>query len=227
MDLVKSTIVAVASVHAAAIRAITPFASAVARYNHYASLLARSHGSIPVSTQFDGPVRVAGHPRLDLGEHCRLGRDVFFETGLVDNGKGEEGGNGGGKEGGKGGGRITLGEHVRVNMGTVIVAYDHINIGDHTLIGEYVSIRDANHGVEPGTPIREQPHSAEGIDIGRDVWIARGAVILKGVTIGDGAVIAANSVVTKDVEPMMIVGGIPAKPIRRRNEAGPNAGGDA
>jgi acetyltransferase-like isoleucine patch superfamily enzyme len=112
-------------------------------------------------------------------------------------------------------------------MGTVIVSYEHISIGDHTLIGEYVSIRDANHGVEPGTPIREQPHAAEGIDIGRDVWIARGAVILKGVTIGDGAVIAANSVVTKDVEPMMIVGGIPAKPIRRRDEAGPNAGGDA
>ena len=52
--------------------------------------------------------------------------------------------------------------------------------------------------------------------IGNDVWIARGATLIAGVTIGDGAIIAAGAVVTKDVPPYTIVGGVPAKPIRKR-----------
>ena len=70
-----------------------------------------------------------------------------------------------------------------------------------------------------GQLIREQPHSASRICIGEGVWIGRGAVILKGVTIGDGAVIVANSVVTRNVRPMAIVGGTPAKEIRLRGPA--------
>ena len=54
------------------------------------------------------------------------------------------------------------------------------------------------------------------IVIGNDVWIGYEAVILSGVTIGDGAVIGSRAVVTKDVEPYTIVGGVPAKPIRKR-----------
>ncbi len=54
------------------------------------------------------------------------------------------------------------------------------------------------------------------VTIGHDVWIGHGAIILPGRTIGTGAVVAAGSVVTKDVEPYMIVGGVPAEPIRRR-----------
>lgn len=52
--------------------------------------------------------------------------------------------------------------------------------------------------------------------LGNDVWIGYEAVILSGVTIGDGAVVGARAVVTKDVEPYTIVGGVPARPIRRR-----------
>lgn len=52
--------------------------------------------------------------------------------------------------------------------------------------------------------------------IGNDVWIGHGAVIMPGITIGDGAVVAANAVVTKDVAPYQVVGGVPAKPIRQR-----------
>lgn len=54
------------------------------------------------------------------------------------------------------------------------------------------------------------------IVLGNDVWIGYEAVILSGVTIGDGAIIGARAVVTKDVPPYTIVGGVPAKPIRRR-----------
>ena len=160
-----------------------------------AATRARIDGCVPVSTQFDGPVHLAGRVRLDMGEHCRLGRAIFFETC---------------------GGRIALGSHVRINGGGVLVSYSSISIGNHCLIGEYVSIRDADHGTEPGAPMRTQTHVSAPIVIGDDVWIARGAVILKGVTIGNGAVVAANSVVNCDVPPDTVVGGIPAKVLKMR-----------
>lgn len=154
---------------------------------------------VPTSTRFDGRMAARAPLRLSLGEHCMIGRETYFET--SENGQ------------------IRIGSHVRVNQGVHIVSYSMIEIGDYTLIGEYTSIRDADHGTKllsPAVPIRHQPHSSEPIRIGRDVWIARGACILKGVTIGDGAVIAANSVVTKDVPTMAIVAGVPAKVIKMR-----------
>lgn len=166
-----------------------------------ASLRSRTDGPVPVSTQFDGPVHTTGRPRLEIGEHCRLGRGVFIETC---------------------GGKITLGSHVRINTGGILVSYASISIGNDCLIGEYVSIRDADHGAAPGSPMRTQPHTSASIVIGNDVWIARGAVVLKGVTIGDGVIVAANSVVNRDVPPGAIVGGVPAKILKMRpGHAGP------
>ena len=57
---------------------------------------------------------------------------------------------------------------------------------------------------------------ADRVKLGHDVWLGHGAIILPGVTVGTGAVVAAGAVVSKDVEPYMVVGGVPAKPIRRR-----------
>jgi len=151
-------------------------------------------GAVPASTQFDGPVRVPKLIALQLGTHCRLGREVFFDTNE--------------------GGRIAVGSHVRVNAGAVLVSYASITIGNDCLIGEYVSIRDANHGTQAGSPMRLQPHARAPIVIGNNVWIGRGAVILKGVCIGDGAVVAANSVVTRNVPPRTLVGGVPARVIK-------------
>ncbi|UCD33762.1 MAG: acyltransferase, partial [Desulfobacterales bacterium] len=87
---------------------------------------------------------------------------------------------------------------------------------DWTIVGEFVSIRDANHGMERGEPMRYQPHTSKPIRIGRDVWIARGSCILPGVTIGEGSIIAANSVVTKDIPPYSIAAGVPARVIKNR-----------
>jgi acetyltransferase-like isoleucine patch superfamily enzyme len=199
----QSLVSAAASALAALIRPIAPVCRMWSRFWRLSSLRARADGQIPVSTQFDGPIRTAGRPRIDLGQHCRLGAGTFFETV---------------------GGAIRLGRNVRINAGCILVAYSQIVIGDECLIGEYVSIRDADHGSEPGSPMRLQPHRSAPIRIGNDVWIARGVVILKGVSIGDGAIIAANSVVTRDVPPMAVVGGIPAKLLKHRNgQASPEA----
>lgn len=164
-----------------------------ARFWRYAWLVSRCDGDVHPSTQFDGPVHLPGRAALAIDAHCRLGRDVYLETN---------------------GGRITMGRHVRINMGCVLVSYASICIGDDCLIGEYVSIRDANHGTAGDEPMRSQPHRFEPIVIGNNVWIGRGAVILRGVTVGDGAVIAANSVVTRDVAPGCVVAGAPARPVK-------------
>jgi len=72
------------------------------------------------------------------------------------------------------------------------------------------------HRVLLGDRSRDLPEARAGIKVGNDVWIGRGALVLPGVSIGDGAVIGAGSVVTKDVEPYPIVAGNPAKVIRKR-----------
>jgi acetyltransferase-like isoleucine patch superfamily enzyme len=192
---------AFASVLAPLTRGADALGRAPARLWRLASLRARlKDGAIPTTTQFDGPVQTAGGVRLTLGAHCRLGRDVFFETP---------------------GGSIRAGAHVRINRGTLIVSYASIEIGSDVLIGEYASIRDADHGMEvlsPPVPMRLQAHRAAPIRIEDGAWIARGVCVLKGVTIGAGAVVAANSVVTKDIPPMAIAGGIPARVLKFRGQ---------
>lgn len=114
-------------------------------------------------------------------------------------------------------GDIEMGQHSTVN------AYAHlagkVRIGDGVRIATYVSIIGFNHGFEDVTqPIYRQPHQTLGIVIADDVWVGANAVIVDGVTIGKGAVIAAGAVVTRDVPPMAIVGGVPAKVLRLRDE---------
>lgn len=93
-----------------------------------------------------------------------------------------------------------------------------ISIGRQCLISQLVTIVASNHSVASGRPIVEQPwHTHKtGVTIGDDVWIGAGACIMPGVTIGTGSVIAANSVVTTDVDPNTIVAGIPARFLRSR-----------
>jgi acetyltransferase-like isoleucine patch superfamily enzyme len=92
-----------------------------------------------------------------------------------------------------------------------------IRIGDNVLFGPRVSIHAENHRFDDlNRPIRVQGEHRQGVAIEDDCWIGSGAIILDGVTIGRGSVIAAGAVVTKDVAPYSIMGGVPARLLRTR-----------
>lgn len=114
---------------------------------------------------------------------------------------------------------VTIGDNIIINRNVLITARSSITIGNNVLIGSNVVLNDSNHQfADRETPINKQGHTAEPIVIEDDVWIASNAIILKGVHIGKGAVVAAGSVVTKDVAPYTVVAGVPAKIIKNRGE---------
>lgn len=115
------------------------------------------------------------------------------------------------------GGVLCIADDVTLTQGIFISAAQSVRIGKGTMIGEYCSIRDSNHGTDLSSPMKHQPLILASVEVGGDVWIGRGCAILAGVTVGDGAVIGANAVVTRNVDQCAIVGGIPAKLIRFRN----------
>lgn len=115
-------------------------------------------------------------------------------------------------------GVIRIGHNVLIDTGTCIMAQQNILIGNNTLIAPYCFIVDFNHGFENRrVPIAKQGYTTEKIVIGEDVWIGAHSIILPGVTIGNGSVIGAGSVVTKDVKPHSVVAGNPARIIRQRS----------
>ncbi|MNB93714.1 putative acetyltransferase [compost metagenome] len=107
---------------------------------------------------------------------------------------------------------ITIGKNVFINSGCKFQDQGGVTIGDGALIGHNAVLATLNHGMAPEQ--RSDLHPAP-IVIGKNVWIGSNATILPGVTIGDGAIIAAGAVVTKDVRANTIVGGVPAKFIKR------------
>lgn len=138
--------------------------------------------------------------------------------------------------------RINLAKHF-LTIGTNCKIYPRVNLGDgneisignNTIINENVYIEGVTIGnyvmIAPGVSIYASSHIFDSTDIpmikqgqtsknpsiiGDDVWIGRNAVIMPGLTIGDGTIIAAGAIVTKSIEPYCIVGGVPAKLIRKR-----------
>lgn len=115
------------------------------------------------------------------------------------------------------GGSIEVGEHSTLNPFVTIHGHGGVRIGDRVSIAPKVSIVAYNKRFDdPTAPIKAQGFTALGIRIDDDVWIGTNAVILDGVHVGAGAVVAAGAVVTRDVEAGMIVAGVPAVPLRRR-----------
>ncbi|HBX69547.1 MAG TPA: transferase [Chloroflexi bacterium] len=182
--------------------------------------------------KMDGTAAIENQVRLRFANFIRLGNGVYLDqnTYLHACPKG-----------------IQLGDRTIVMHGAVLHVYNFrglphagITIGEDCLIGEYSVIRGQGGGTmgnrvytspftqiiavnhvfdDPQKPFIEQGITAEGIVIEDDVWLGAGAVITDGVRVGKGAVVAAGAVVTKDVPPHTVVGGVPAKIIKEINGA--------
>ena len=109
------------------------------------------------------------------------------------------------------GARLSIGDRVYMNSGTSIEAYHELIIGNNVLMAPFASIIDDDrHQVEPGSVQYKGPTI-----VGNNVWLGRNVAVLPGVTIGDGAVIGANSVVTKSIPPNTFAAGSPAQVLRK------------
>lgn len=116
-------------------------------------------------------------------------------------------------------GPIELGAEVSINPFAVLDGgRKGIVIGEGTRIASHACIYAFDHGVAPDSPVRTQPVRSLGVRVGRDVWVGAQACITDGVSIGDHAVVGAGAVVTRDVEPFLIVGGVPARAIGDRRQ---------
>ena len=114
------------------------------------------------------------------------------------------------------GSNIELGERVFFNFNCVVLDVCRVRIGDFTLFGPAVQIYTALHPLNAG--LRRREEYGKPIDIGSDVWVGGGAVILAGVTIGSRAVIGAGSVVTRDIPEGVLAAGNPCRVIRQITE---------
>ncbi len=117
-------------------------------------------------------------------------------------------------------GSVYIGDNSSVQSYTIIVGYGDsgkVKIGNGVRIAAHGMIVAANHRFEPGSPIHTQGLEPADIVIEDDVWIGASVNIIAGVTIGHGSVIGAGSVVTKDIPPMSIAVGSPAKVIKQRD----------
>jgi acetyltransferase-like isoleucine patch superfamily enzyme len=115
------------------------------------------------------------------------------------------------------GGNITIGENCSINPYTIIYGHGGTTIGNNVLIAGHCMIIPNGHLFKDKNKlIWDQGNSSRGITIGNDVWIGHACSILDGVNIGDGAVIAAGSVINRDVPPYTVFGGVPAKEISKR-----------
>ncbi|NVK00691.1 MAG: acyltransferase [Oceanospirillaceae bacterium] len=130
-----------------------------------------------------------------IGKHC-----VFYPGVWIMTGRG-----------------LVVGDRVDFARGVLITTDGGVVIGDRTLIGYGAKILSRNHVIPSvGRSFIDSGHVAKKVVIGKDCWIGANSIILPGVRLGDGVVVAAGSVVTKSQASNSIVGGVPAKLIRKR-----------
>jgi acetyltransferase-like isoleucine patch superfamily enzyme len=180
---------------AALLRRLGRVRTGLARLYAHARLSAEIPRGLPASAVVLGRISVFGTARITVGEDLLIYPDVHFET--------------------QGEGEIVLGDGVVISRGAHVVAMARLEIGAGTMIGEYASVRDANHRREPGRSLRDSGYLVRPIRIGRQVWIGRGAIVLPGVTLGDRVTVGANAVVTRRAEDGLTVVGVPARPLAR------------
>ena len=116
-------------------------------------------------------------------------------------------------------GELSIGAKSVLGQECTLSVFQHIAIGRECIIADRVMMIDFDHGIVEGErPIREQGIYKRDVDVGHNVWIGYGACLLRGVKVGDNAVIGTSSVVTCDVPDNAVVGGIPARLIRMRDK---------
>lgn len=158
---------------------------------------ARAHlgwAAVPGHNQILGLIDFEGTGRIRFGQNCRIYKRVRLET--------------------REHGEIILGDGVVLSPGTVIVAHERVVIGAYAMIGEYTSIRDQDHALSPAAHVRDAGYVTAPVTIEADAWIGRGCAVLKGVTIGERAVVGANSVVTRPIPAHTVAAGVPARVLR-------------
>jgi len=143
---------------------------------------------------YEGVRIIQGHPdSIQIGRGVRLLRNVTLNTLLPK-------------------GRLIIGNNVHIGEGTMVTSHERIEIQDDVVIGPYNVIVDVDHVCKDrGLPISKQGILAKPICIKEGAWIASHCSILKGITIGRGAVVGAGSVVTRDVPDYTVVAGSPAR----------------
>ncbi len=147
-------------------------------------------------------VEVTWPHKVSLGENCSLEHDIYLNAaGPYSDGV-----------------SIQLGAGCFVGKGCEFNISHRLTVGENTLIAAGSRFIDHNHGIAAGAPIKQQPETSAPITIGPDVWIGANSLILQGVTIGEGAVVAAGSVVTRSVPAFTVVAGSPARPLRDRRQ---------
>ncbi len=116
-------------------------------------------------------------------------------------------------------GTVSIGAKSVLGQECTISAYQHVSIGRECVIADRVMLIDFDHGAaEVERPVRVQGIYKRDVRVGNNVWIGYGACILRGVTIGDNAIVGTSAVVTHDVPANAVVGGVPARLIRMREE---------
>jgi acetyltransferase-like isoleucine patch superfamily enzyme len=115
-------------------------------------------------------------------------------------------------------GEIRIGAKTVLGQECTISCYQHVSIGRECIVADRTMLIDFDHGVvDVERPIRAQGIYMRDVRVGHNVWIGYGACFLRGVDVGDNAVIGTNSVVTKDVPANAVAGGVPARVIRMRD----------
>ena len=150
-------------------------------------------------------IQVLGSDGVHIGRNFCCGRDCEFYA--------------------DGGGQILIGDRVKLNSRVSLNASinGEIHIGNNVLIGPSVLVRTTDHAFSrTDIPICKQGHVPGEILIGDDVWIGGNVTILGGVVIGRGAIIAAGAVVNADVPAYSVVGGVPARLLRWRENLPPD-----
>lgn len=167
------------------------------RYGHYFTAVGRGAAFIGIpefDPDFQGPLTVT------------LGTRVAFYRGVSIRGRGH----------------LQIGDGCSINSGVIFGLTCDLTLGQNVLVGDNVSFRTADHEFSDLTrPIVDQGERRARILVEDDVWLGANAVVLRGVRIGKGAIVGANAVVTRDVPPLAIVGGVPARVIGTRAKAVP------